>query len=200
MEPTKRKIQQANASAHPDSPTITEYAQNAHQELFGVQHLANASMFAGKTQPTQLQPTPVFAVLDLVFLVGHVKHAHQDILSLMDIVLLAQSTQLTTLPPKIAHVFLDFSPTNGVFVLENVVLTKFITLPLKLAHVLMGLQESMELVRSALQDLPQPLMDLPAQLAKLMRYWSMDNANAIKAMHTTLLKSALSALVFQMDF
>jgi len=136
-EPTKRKTQQVNASAHLDSPTIMEFAQNALPELFGVQHPANAFMFAVKTQPTQLQLMPVFAVLDSVFLVDHVKYAHRDILSLMDTVLLAQSTPLTILPHKTVHAFLDSSPINGESVLENAVLTKFTILPLKPAHVLM---------------------------------------------------------------
>jgi hypothetical protein len=41
------------------------------------------------------------------------------------------------LPPKTAHVFLDSLPINGVFVLEDAELMKFITLLLKAALALM---------------------------------------------------------------
>jgi hypothetical protein len=43
-------------------------------------------------------------------------------------------------------------------------------------------------------------MEVHAQPAKLMRFWLMDNANAVKDTHTTLVKSALFAQAFPMDF
>jgi hypothetical protein len=67
-----------------------ESAQDVLQEPYGAQLQANASLFAVKTQPTQAQPTHVSAMLDSVFLVVHVKLAHQDISFRMDIALLAQ--------------------------------------------------------------------------------------------------------------
>ena len=57
----------------------------------------------------------------------------------------------------------------------------------------------MELVKFAHQDLHQLLMVLLVQLAKPMKFWSMVNANVIKDMLITLLKSALFAQVFLMD-
>lgn len=104
------------------------------------------------------------------------------------------------LPPKTAHVFLDSLPINGVFVLEDAELMKFITLLLKAALALMDWQELMELVKSAPQGLHQLPMEVLAQPAKLMRFWLMDNANAVKDTHTTLVKSALFAQAFPMDF
>ena len=120
-----------------DLPTIMESAQDALQEHSGVQLQVNASLFVVKTQPTQAQPTHVSAMLDLDFLVVHVKHAPQDISSPMDIALRAQLTQFSMLPLKAADAFQDFSPINGVFAPENAEPMKFTTLRLKHAHALM---------------------------------------------------------------
>ncbi len=199
VEQTKRKTQPINASAHLDSLTTMEYAQNVLLEPSGAQPQANASTSAVKIQPTPAQPTPVSAVLDSVFSVDHAKHVHQDISLPMDTVLLAQSTQSSILPPKTVLAFPDSSPINGVSVLENAELTKYTTLPPKPAHALTDWLESMEPVKSAHQDLHQLSMALPAQPARLTRSWSMDNANAIKDMLTILEKFALSAQAFPMD-
>jgi hypothetical protein len=136
VEQTKRKTQPVNASAHLDSPTITESAQNVLLEPSGAQPQANVSMFAVKTQLTPAQLTPACAVLGSAFSVDHAKPAHQDILLPMDTVLLAQSTQSSILPPKTVLAFPDSLPINGVYVLENAELTKSTTLPHKPVHAL----------------------------------------------------------------
>ena len=120
-----------------DLLTIMVSAQNALQEPFGAQPQANASSFAVKTQPSQAQPTHVYAMLDSVFLVDHANHAHQDISSLMDIASPAQLTQSSMLPPKLAAAFQDSSPINGVFAPENAEPMRSTMLLLNYAHVLM---------------------------------------------------------------